>query len=93
MPPEIVRAACERAHEAGLKVAAHVESPIGVKVALENGVDSIEHGAKPDEEIIKLFKETGATLCTTLSPALPYRRPFLPLPKSNASTATWCLTA
>ncbi len=83
MPPEIVRVACERAHEAGLKVAAHVESPIGVKVALENGVDSIEHGAKPDEEIIKLFKETGATLCTTLSPALPYA--LFPSSVSSAS--------
>ena len=72
MSPEIIRSACERAHDAGLKVAAHVESPLGVKVALENGVDSIEHGAKPDDEMIKLFKQTGATLCTTISPALPY---------------------
>ncbi len=28
-------------------VAAHVESPEGVMVALQNGVDSIEHGAQP----------------------------------------------
>ena len=35
-------------------------------------MDSIEHGAKPDDEIIRLFKEKGAFLCTTLSPALPY---------------------
>ena len=72
MPPEMVKAVCDRAHEAGYKVAAHVESPIGVRVALENGVDSIEHGAKPDDGIIRLFKERGAFLCTTISPALPY---------------------
>lgn len=42
MPPEYVKSACDRAHALGLKVAAHVESPEGVKVALENGVDSIE---------------------------------------------------
>ena len=72
MSPEMVKAVCERAHEKGYKVAAHVESPEGVKVALENGVDSIEHGAKPTEEIIKLFKDKNAFLCTTLSPALPY---------------------
>lgn len=72
MAPEMVKAVCDRAHELGYKVAAHVESPEGVRVALENGVDSIEHGAKPDENIIKLFKERGAFLCTTLSPALPY---------------------
>lgn len=72
MPPEYVRAACGEAHRLGLPVAAHVESPEGVRVALENGVDTIEHGAKPDEEILRLFHERGAFLCVTLSPALPY---------------------
>ena len=60
-------------HMAGsVAVAAHTESPEGVKVALENGVDSIEHGAKMDEETIRLYKERGAFVCTTISPALPY---------------------
>ena len=72
MAPEMVKAVCDRAHELGYQVAAHVESPEGVRVALENGVDSIEHGAKMDEEVIRLFKDRGAFLCTTLSPALPY---------------------
>ena len=72
MPPEMVRAVCERAHALGYTVAAHTESPEGVRVALENGVDSIEHGAKPDDEILRLFHERGAFLCVTLSPALPY---------------------
>ena len=72
MQPEMVRAVCDKAHEAGYIVAAHVESPEGVRVALENGVDSIEHGAKLDEETLELFKKSGAFLCTTLSPALPY---------------------
>lgn len=58
MEPEMVKAVCDKAHALGYQVAAHVESPQGVRVALENGVDSIEHGAK--------------FLCTTLSPALPY---------------------
>lgn len=72
MPPEMVRAVCEQAHKKGYLVSAHVESPQGVRVALENGVDSIEHGADVDEEVIQLFKDGGAFLCTTLSPALPY---------------------
>ena len=72
MPPEMVKAVCEKAHEMGYTVAAHVESPEGVRVALENGVDSIEHGAKMDEETIRLYKERGAFVCTTISPALPY---------------------
>lgn len=72
MSPKMVRAVCQKAHEDGYMVAAHVESSEGVRVALENGVDSIEHGAKLDDEMIKLFKEHHAFLCTTLSPALPY---------------------
>lgn len=72
MDPKMVKAVCERAHEEGYIVAAHVESPEGVRVALENGVDSIEHGAKLDADMIRLFRERGAFLCTTLSPALPY---------------------
>lgn len=72
MKPGMVKAVCDRAHAAGYKVAAHVESPEGVKVALANGVDSIEHGAKPDDEMIRLFKEKNAFLCTTISPAVPY---------------------
>lgn len=72
MPAVMVKSVCDKAHEAGYTVAAHVESPAGVKVALENGVDSVEHGAKPNEEIINLFKKNNAFLCTTISPALPY---------------------
>jgi imidazolonepropionase-like amidohydrolase len=72
MKPEMIRAACDYAHEKGFIVAAHVESSEGVRAALENGVDSIEHGAMPDEEIIRLFKERNAFVTTTLSPALPY---------------------
>ena len=72
MAPEMVKAVCDRAHELGYTVAAHVESPEGVRAALQNGVDSIEHGAKLDEEMIGLFQKRKAILCTTISPALPY---------------------
>ena len=72
MPPEMIKAVCDAAHKLGYAVAAHTESPAGVKAALENGVDSIEHGAKMDEETVHLYKERGAFLCTTISPALPY---------------------
>ena len=74
MPPEYVKAACDAAHELGLKVAAHVESPEGVKCALANGVDSIEHGAAADAEMIALCKEHHTCLIATISPALPYAK-------------------
>ncbi|NLU24458.1 MAG: amidohydrolase family protein [Clostridiales bacterium] len=72
MPPEYVRACCEEAHSHGLPVAAHVESTEGLRVALENGVDTIEHGAPLDDELIALFQEKGAKVVCTISPALPY---------------------
>ncbi len=72
MSPDIVKAACDQAHALGLPVAAHVESPEGVRVALKGGVDTIEHGAAPDEEILKLFEERRACHIATISPALPY---------------------
>ncbi len=72
MAPELVKAACEEAHRLGFSVAAHVEGQEGLNVALEQGVDTIEHGAAVDEETLSLFKSQGAALVTTISPAIPY---------------------
>lgn len=90
MSPEIVRAASEEAHEIFYQVAAHVESSEGVRVALENGVNTIEHGAPLDAHTIRLFKETGAADICTISPAVPYalfdlsESHALPAAKENA---------
>ncbi len=62
MAPEMIKAVCDAAHKLGYTVAAHTESPEGVKAALENGVDSIEHGAKMGDETVRLYKERGAFL-------------------------------
>ena len=83
MAPEMIRAICEKAHALGYKTAAHTESTEGVIQALKNGVDSIEHGAAPTEEMIRLFQEKHAFLTTTLSPALPYA--LFPQEVSHAS--------
>lgn len=74
MPAEYVKAACDAAHELGYMVAAHVEGPEGMVVALENGVDTIEHGGKMTDEIIELFQKTGAKLIATLSPTIPFTK-------------------
>lgn len=76
MPEDMIQAICKKAHQLGLLTSAHVESTEGVKAALRNGVDSIEHGAKPDQEMMELFKEKKAFLITTLSPALSPALPF-----------------
>jgi len=71
MTPEQVKCVCAEAHKLGFKVAAHVESPEGVKVAIENGVDTIEHGATMSKEVIETFKKKKGTIVATLSPAVP----------------------
>ncbi|WP_153979623.1 amidohydrolase family protein [Paenibacillus xylanilyticus] len=62
MTVEEVTAICEEAHKIGLRVAAHVESTEGVRVALKGGVDTIEHGSEMDDEIISLFKNNPNAL-------------------------------
>ncbi|WP_433707275.1 amidohydrolase family protein [Paenibacillus illinoisensis] len=62
MTVEEVAAICEEAHKIGLRVAAHVESTEGVRVALKGGVDTIEHGSEMDDEIISLFKNNPNAL-------------------------------
>ncbi|WP_177917931.1 amidohydrolase family protein [uncultured Eubacterium sp.] len=74
MPAEIIKACCDRAHSYGLKVAAHVQSPEGVRVALANGVDSIEHGSVLSQSEIDAYKEHNAVMVCTISPALPMAR-------------------
>lgn len=71
MQAEIVKACTTKAHELGLKVAAHVEGPEGIIVAILNGVDTIEHGALVDDKYLEIFKSNNGALITTLSPAIP----------------------
>lgn len=71
MTPEQVKVCCDTAHALGKKVCAHVESPKGIEVALENGVDSIEHGSAMTDSVVKQFKDGNRVLVCTLSPAIP----------------------
>ena len=72
MMPEFVKICCDTAHENGYPVAAHVESQEGVRIALENGVDTVEHGSALDEKLVMLFQEKKASLICTISPAIPF---------------------
>lgn len=72
MSKELVEEATKVAHQNGMKVAAHVESPEGMKVAIEAGIDSIEHGSLFDEKLIPIMKKNNEALVTTLSPAVPF---------------------
>ncbi len=64
---EEMRVAVEEAHKQGLKVAAHANTPEGIKNAISAGVDSIEHGHRADREAIQLMKEKGIFLVPTVA--------------------------
>ncbi|KJD39029.1 amidohydrolase [Paenibacillus polymyxa] len=84
MTEEEVAAVCEEAHKNGMRVAAHVESTEGVRIALKGGVDTIEHGAEMDEEIIRLYQNNPRALkgYTALIPTLQAGYPIAKLDTS-----------
>ena len=61
------KALVETAHAYGRKVAVHAHGADGIKLALRAGADSIEHGTVMDDEILRLFKQSGAYYVPTLS--------------------------
>ena len=62
MTVEEIAAICDEAHRGGFKVAAHVESTLGIKEALLGGVDSIEHGAAIPDELLPMFRDNPRAL-------------------------------
>ena len=62
-----IAAIVSTAHDYGMKVAAHAHGAEGIKRAVRNGVDSIEHGTFMDDECIKLMKEKGTHYVPTIS--------------------------
>ncbi len=62
-----IRAMVEEAHRVDIPVASHAQGAGGIKSALRNGVDTIEHGFHMDEECIDLFHETGGIFVPTLA--------------------------
>lgn len=64
---EEIRAFTEEAHRVGIPVASHAQGAPGIKSALRNGVDTIEHGFYIDKECLDLFEETDGIFVPTLS--------------------------
>mgnify|MGYP001477470632 CR=1 FL=1 len=87
MTPEQTKAVCGRAHALGFRVASHTESSAGIRVALEGGVDTVEHGSFLDDELVALFKARGSAFIVTISPALPLAK----LPASITQLNELCL--
>jgi imidazolonepropionase-like amidohydrolase len=64
---EELAAVVSTAHDYGMKVAAHAHGAEGIKRAVRNGIDSIEHGTFLDDEGIRLMKEKGTHYVPTIS--------------------------
>lgn len=67
MTVEEITALVDEAHRQGVHAATHVHGAEGAKVAIEAGVDTVEHGTFLDDEAIELFLEHDTTLVPTLS--------------------------
>jgi len=63
---EEVAAAVDEAHRRGRKVSAHCSNREGARIAIEAGVDSIEHGISLDEVLVELMADRDIWLGTTL---------------------------
>lgn len=59
---EEVRALVEEAHMRGRMVSAHVRGERSTRVAVEAGVDSIEHGTYASEETLRMIADKGLFL-------------------------------
>ncbi len=62
-----IEAVVSEAHAKGVKVAAHARSDSGVRLAVNAGVDSIEHGDSIRPEIAAEMAKKGIAFCPTLT--------------------------
>ena len=76
MTPEEMEAVIDAAHRFGLKVTAHSGSPQATSVAVDLGIDSIEHGYFLDRPTLLKMKENGVWLVPTITVSQPASRPF-----------------
>jgi imidazolonepropionase-like amidohydrolase len=65
-PGDALRAAVERAHAAGVRVAVHTFGEEALPDLIDAGVDSIEHGTGLTEDLVARLAQTGAALVPTL---------------------------
>ena len=67
LPPEEIRELIHIAHDCGLAVMAHCNGARTMEAAAAAGVDSIEHGAYPDEDALQTMASCQTVWVPTLS--------------------------
>ncbi len=76
MTPEEINAVVDAAHRFGVKVAAHSGSSAATSVAVDAGIDSIEHGYMLDRKTLKKMQRAGTWLVPTIVVSQPATQPF-----------------
>ncbi|MCC6175771.1 MAG: amidohydrolase family protein [Chloroflexi bacterium] len=68
---EEMRAGVDEAHKWGRRTSAHAYPKEAIRNAVLAGIDSIEHGAFLDEELVSLMRERNVALVPTVSGLIP----------------------
>ena len=76
MTPAEIRAVIDAAHRFGVKVTAHSGSPTATSIAIDSGLDCVEHGYFLDRPTLKKMKEHGTWLVPTIVVSQPATEPF-----------------
>jgi len=75
--PEEMKAIVSEANKLGIDVAAHANTRMGIRWAIEAGVRSIEHGTQFNDTLIQLALAHGTYWCPTLTGPERHPRPSL----------------
>lgn len=81
---EEIGAVVSEAHAKGHKVAAHATSDTGVRISVEAGVDSIEHGTSIRPEMAQQMAKKGIYFCPTLTVGA-----YVAEPRAREGRAIW----
>ena len=76
MTPEEIHAVIDAAHRFGAKVTAHSGSPVATDIAIDVGLDCVEHGYFLDRPTLRKMKEHGTWLVPTIVVSQPATEPF-----------------
>ncbi|HSF15716.1 MAG TPA: amidohydrolase family protein [Vicinamibacteria bacterium] len=76
MMPDEIGAVIDAAHRFGARVTAHSGSPLATSVAIDAGIDCIEHGYFLTRDVLRKMKENGTWLVPTIVVSQPKTMPF-----------------
>ncbi len=76
MTPGEISAVIDAAHRFGVKITAHSGSPKATSIAIDAGLDCVEHGYFLDRPTLRKMKEHGTWLVPTIVVSQPATEPF-----------------